>query len=63
MTDPITRINDLRQKVINGEEMTKDEAAEAIQLLRADRAAKLEKTVGKATALPANLGDLFGASK
>jgi len=59
MTDAIARINDLRQKVVNGEEMTKEEAAEAIQLLRADRSAKLEKSMGKATALPANLGDLF----
>jgi len=62
MTDPIARINDLRQKVINGEEITKEEAAEAIQLLRADRASKLEKASGTASKVPVNLGDLFGGS-
>jgi len=62
MTDPITRVNDLRQKVIRGEEITKEEAAEAIQLLRADRASKVEKASGKASKVPANLGDLFSGA-
>ncbi len=60
MTDAIARINDLRAKVIAGEELTQEEAAEAIQLLRTDREKKLSKASGGAqTKLPTNLGDLF----
>ncbi len=60
MTDAIARINDLRAKVIAGEELTQEEAAEAIQLLRTDREKKLSKASGGSqTKLPTNLGDLF----
>ncbi len=60
MTNAIARINDLRAKVIAGEELTQEEAAEAIQLLRTDREEKLSKASGgKQTKLPTNLGDLF----
>lgn len=60
MTDPVQRINDLRQKVIAGEEITMEEAAEAIQLLRADREVKTNTPTDKAVkAVPLDLNDLF----
>lgn len=60
MTDEITRINDLRQRVRLGEELTKEEMAEALQLLRADRERKLGTSKANTTAaVPVNLNDLF----
>lgn len=56
--NPLVRINELRQKVIKGEPMTIEEAKEAIQLLRQQRAEKLG-TTSKETALPTDLNDLF----
>ena len=63
MTDqnPVDRINDLRQKVIDGESITKEEAAEAVQLLRASRTAALGSQ--KQSSVPMNLGDLFGGAQ
>lgn len=62
MTDTITRINELRLKVRNGEGITKEEAAEALTLMREARGkvitAQAEKE--KKTKAPVNLNDLFG---
>lgn len=59
MTDPVQRINDLRQKVLAGEEITVEEAAEAVQLLRADREAKIAPADKPIKAVPIDLNDLF----
>lgn len=45
--DAISRINILRAKFLAGEEPTKEESAEAIQLLRSDRAAVLDCQIKK----------------
>ena len=57
MTDPIDRINTLRQKVINGEELTNEEMREAVQSLREQRKGTTEPL--KEPTLPSNLNDLF----
>lgn len=62
MTDEITRINDLRQRVRLGETLTKEEMAEALRLLRADRERRLGSADSKkkAAAKPVvDLNDLF----
>lgn len=58
--DPITRLNTLRARVLAGEEITKEESAEAIRLLRADREMVLGKQVTKEAAkAPVDLESLF----
>ena len=63
MTDTpnaIERINDLRQRVKLGDDLSKEEMAEAVQLLRGDRAARATTAATKATkAAPIDLNDLF----
>ena len=62
-TDPRLRIIDLRNRAIRGEILTKEEIAEALQLLAANRktstsgAKRGRKPKGEP--LPTNLGDLF----
>lgn len=58
--NPVERLNELRLRVIAGEEITKDESAEAVELLRAQRA-KATKPAKEPT-LPTNLNDLFKKS-
>ena len=63
MANAIDRINELRLKVRDGVEITKDEAAEALNLMREMRgkvaATAAEKEAKKAKAAPANLNDLW----
>lgn len=60
MADPVQRINDLRQKVMAGEDISLEEAAEAVALIRADREPKLTTKADKAVkAIPIDLNDLF----
>lgn len=61
MTDAITRLNELRLKVTEGEEITQEEAAEALQLLRSQRQAVLDVQQKKEAKSkpPMNLNDLF----
>lgn len=61
MTTPIDKINLLRAKVRDGEELTQEEAREALEALRAQRKSVLDAqtTREKKTKAPANLNDLF----
>ena len=60
MTDAITRINELRQKVLHEETLTKEEALEALKLLRQQREKVAEVAAAKeAKKPPVNLNDLF----
>lgn len=61
MTNPIDRINELRIKVRDGETITKEEAAEALTLMREQRKGVLDAqtTKEKKTKAPSNLNDLF----
>ena len=60
MTNPINRINELRLKVRDGISITKEEAAEAVQLMREQRESIMNaQTVKDAKKAPANLNDLF----
>lgn len=45
--DPIIRLNELRQKVMNEEELTTKETEEVISLLRAQRSSQLAQTVAR----------------
>lgn len=58
-TDILLKINQLRQRVIAGEELPIEEAKEAIQLLRQHRAEKTGPKEVKGSSLPADLNDLF----
>lgn len=55
--DPLTRINDLRRKVLAGEQLTTEEAKEALQALRSQRESTARPQ--KAAVIPMNLNDLF----
>lgn len=61
MTNPIDRLNELRLKVRDGEPITKEEAAEALELMRAQRKTVMEAQAAKEkkTKAPVNLNDLF----
>ncbi len=60
MTNPIDRINELRIKVRDGIPITKEEAAEALQLMREQRATVITAQAAKdAKKAPTNLNDLF----
>lgn len=61
MADPITRINELRLKVRDGEGITKEEAAEALELMREARTAMTTAQATKEAKVkaPSNLNDLF----
>ena len=62
MTDHVTRINDLRQRVLEGETIPADELASAINQIREERnaasTAKKAKTKPKVN-LPTDINDLF----
>lgn len=55
--DAAQRINDLRRKVLEGHELSREEVAEAISLLRQSRAQSLEET--KKRTEPIDLDALF----
>lgn len=61
MLNPIDRINELRLRIRDGKDITKEEAAEALQLMREQRKtvmdAASEKEKKRKT--PMNLNDLF----
>ena len=58
--DPVQRINDLREKVLRGEDLTKGECKEAIQALRANALKSPERARKEAASrLPQDLKDLF----
>ena len=58
--DPVARINFLRQKVIDGEEISDEEIAQGISLLRQQQELQHQKVLEKeAKAAPMNLKDLF----
>lgn len=60
MTDPIARINDLRQRVLAGEDLTPEEVKESTALLRARRKAATSTTDTKGEkSVPLNLNELF----
>lgn len=61
MTNPIDRLNELRIKVRDGETISKEEAREALELMRGQRATIMEKVAAKEkkTKAPVNLNDLF----
>jgi len=60
MTNTIDRINELRIKVRDGQPITKEEAREALELMRAQRKTVMDAQTVKATkAAPVNLNDLF----
>ena len=61
MTNPIDRLNELRIKVRDGETITKDEAREALELMRGARATVMKAVAEKEkkTKAPVNLNDLF----
>lgn len=61
MTNTIDRINQLRLRVRDGIEITKEEAAEALSLMREQRKGIMEATLAreKSRAVPINLNDLF----
>lgn len=61
MTDNIIdKINSLRAKVRDGEELTREEAREALNLMREQRKNILDAQVKKDQAkVPSNLNDLF----
>ena len=55
--DPIQRINDLRAKINAGEEISKEESAEAVRLIRGNRTTAV--TPHKKSNVPLDLNDLF----
>jgi hypothetical protein len=55
--DPVARINELRLKITSGEEITREESAEAVRLLRAQRQRSVTPT--KEAKIPLNLNELF----
>jgi len=61
MTNPIDRLNELRLRVRDGETITKEEAREALELMRAQRATIMTAAAAKEkkTKAPVNLNDLF----
>lgn len=59
--DAAQRINDLRRKVLEGHELTREEVAEAIALLRQSRAQSLEET--KKRQEPIDLDALFASDE
>lgn len=64
ITDPRLRIIDLRQRVLAGETLTKEEVAEALRALATNRraattASTARKEKKQGTPLPTNLNDLF----
>ncbi len=61
MTNPIDRINQLRIRVRDGDPITKEEAAEALSLMREQRAKVMNAVSAKEkkAAAPVNLNDLF----
>ena len=60
MTTQIDRINELRIKVRDGQPITKEEAKEALELMRAQRKGIMDAQTAKAgKAAPINLNDLF----
>ena len=63
--DPIARINDLRRKVLSGGHLSTDEVKEALDLLRASRAAtQSDRTSTKrAKPQPIDLDALFAPAK
>lgn len=48
MSDPTARLNDLRAKVLAGEEVTTQELSEALAALRTQRASSMTKKIEKA---------------
>lgn len=60
MSSEIDRINELRLRVRDGLPITKDEAREALELMRAQRKTTMDAQATKAAkAAPINLNDLF----
>ena len=61
MTNPIDRLNELRIKVRDGETISKEEAREALELMRGQRKTIMEAQAvkEKKTKAPVNLNDLF----
>ena len=60
MISEIDRINELRIKVRDGQPITKEEAKEALELMRAQRKGIMDAQAEKAgKAAPINLNDLF----
>lgn len=57
--DVLLKINQLRQRVIAGEEISIEESKEAIKLLRQFRAEKTGPKEVKGSSLPADLNELF----
>ena len=55
--NPVDRINELRSRFLSGEDITKEQAAEAVMLMRGQRAKSV--TPSKEPTLPTNLADLF----
>jgi hypothetical protein len=56
--NPVDRVNFLRQKVLNREDVTDEELKEAISLLRVDIASNVKQSKA-ANSLPADLKDMF----
>ena len=56
-TDPVQRINELRLKITSGEEITREESAEAVRLLRSQR--QRATTPAQPAKIPMNLNELF----
>lgn len=63
MQEAVAKLNDLRQRVLNKQPVTKEELCEALTLIRAERKAATDRKEAKASApkvtLPADLNDLF----
>lgn len=55
--NPVDRINQLRAKIAAGEEISREESAEAVRLLRSRRLQSVTPTTK--SNLPTDLADLF----
>lgn len=57
--EAISRINELRQRIIRGEALSVEEAREAISLLRQQRAAATAPKESTPSDIPLDLNELF----